>query len=58
MNLARNLILWMPVPHSKTSACREHETARRLFPMLSAQTLWLVGRLHVDLGRARNMMCR
>src|SRR5690606_41356930 len=26
--------------------------------MLAAQTTWLVERLHVDLGRARSMMCR
>jgi len=25
--------------------------------MLIAQTVWLVERLHVDLGRARSMMC-
>jgi hypothetical protein len=26
--------------------------------MQNAQTVWLVERLHVDLGRARTMMCR
>ncbi|EFQ83835.1 hypothetical protein HMPREF0063_10551 [Aeromicrobium marinum DSM 15272] len=25
--------------------------------MLTAQTIWLVERLHVDLGRARTMLC-
>lgn len=34
------------------------ETLVQTVDMLSARQIWLVERLHVDLGRAHTMLCR
>ena len=49
---------WTCVSHHKIAVCGTDVRAVRLAPMISsATTTHLVGRLHVDLGRTRSMIC-